>query len=549
MKNLFSKPVILACVCAWITFSIHAQTEGDGYGATSGGNGGTAVTVTNATDLRTYAESNSAYVVTISGTINLGTDGRVDLGSNTTLQGANTSSTLIGSILIEGVSNVIVKYLNISANTGDPGDNDGISVRGGAQNILITKCSVYDCTDGNIDITHGGGNTTVSWCHFYYTNNNGHNFSNLIGASDNDPGDYRTTWHHNWWGAGCQQRMTATRYGPCHFYNNYFNCTGNDYCTTSRNVGEVRSENNYYDNVEDPLAKEQSGILYTSGNIFNNCTGSQSTSTDNVFTPPYSYSLESAANVPTSVVAGAGNTGNPGTASTYYQLQNRGTGLFLDGMGRTVSGEACGQWGSTLHYNSQWLLVSHGGGYYQLQNRATGMFVDGYGSTTNGADVVLWANTPHYNSHWSLQQYDGNYYQLQNRSTGLFLDGMGRTTNGENCGQWASTTHVNSQWLLISISASSARMANTLTDEVAEEQRGADALFSPNPVKDILTIQRNGDEAPADVRIMNAAGQLSLLRNLEGSDHQIDVSHLPTGVYLLEVLTNQGRRIGKMIKE
>ncbi|MBN2610235.1 MAG: T9SS type A sorting domain-containing protein, partial [Bacteroidales bacterium] len=36
----------------------------------------------------------------------------------------------------------------------------------------------------------------------------------------------------------------------------------------------------------------------------------------------------------------------------------RATGLFLDGMGRTGNGDACGQWANTTHVNSQWSLVS-----------------------------------------------------------------------------------------------------------------------------------------------------------------------------------------------
>src|SRR5690606_14540775 len=126
---------------------------------------------------------------------------------------------------------VIIKYLNVSANTGSPGSNDGIRISGGSQRVLITHCTIYDCTDGNLDITHGGGSVTVSWCKFYYTRDNGHNFSNLIGASDTDYGTYTTTWHHNWWAQGCKQRMMATRFGPCHIYNNYWNSSGNDYCT------------------------------------------------------------------------------------------------------------------------------------------------------------------------------------------------------------------------------------------------------------------------------------------------------------------------------
>ena len=272
-----------------------ALAWGNGYSGTiTGGDAGATVTVTNATDLANYARSASAYTIIVSGTIDLGASGRMLVTSNKTIKGSGSSSTILGTLVVSGATNVVITRLNISANTGDPGANDGITVDN-STHVYVTKCTIYDCTDGNLDIAKGSDYVTVSWCKFYYTRNNGHNFSNLIGSSDTDTGGYHITWHHNWWSTGCKQRMLADRFGPCHMYNNYWDCAGNDYCTQARNVTEMLSQNNYYDGVK------------TSGNIFNNCTGNQITSNDSVFTPPYGYTLDATANVPALVTAGAGN--------------------------------------------------------------------------------------------------------------------------------------------------------------------------------------------------------------------------------------------------
>jgi len=303
MKSLKSLLLGLLGLCSIPSLSSAA----DGYGRNAtGGTGGANVTATTAAQLKSYAESSTRYTITVSGTIDLGTSGRVNVKSNKTLKGANTSATIKGTINLSGVNNIIIQNLNVTANTGAPASNDGISVNN-STNVYITKCTVYDCTDGNIDICKGSDYVTVSWCKFYYTRDNGHNFSNLIGSSDTDTGGYHHTWHHNWWSTGCQQRMLADRFGPCHMYNNYWNCTGNYYCTSARNVTQMLSENNYYDGVNNPLTKENSGKLKTSGNVFNNCTGKQITSNDSVFTPNYGYTLDPAANVPTRVKNGAGN--------------------------------------------------------------------------------------------------------------------------------------------------------------------------------------------------------------------------------------------------
>jgi len=303
MNTLKSLLIGLLGLCSLPLLSIAA----DGYGRNAtGGAGGANVTATTAAQLKTYAESATAYTITVSGTIDLGDSGRINLKSNKTLKGANSSATIKGTINLSSVNNVIIQNLNVSANTGAAAANDGISINA-STNIFVTKCTIYDCTDGNLDIAKGSDNVTVSWCKFYYTRNNGHNFSNLVGSSDTDTGGYHITFHHNWWSTGCKQRMPADRFGPCHMYNNYWDCAGNDYCTTARNITQMLSENNYYDGVANPLNKENSGKLKTSGNIFNNCTGRMVTSNDSVTLPNYGYTLDATTNVPTRVKGGAGN--------------------------------------------------------------------------------------------------------------------------------------------------------------------------------------------------------------------------------------------------
>ncbi len=295
----------LAFLAASATSALSFAADGYGRNAT-GGTGGANVTATTAAQLRQYAESSTTYTITVSGTIDLGASGRVNVKSNKTLKGANSSATIKGTINLSSVNNVIIQNLNVTANTGEPASNDGISVNG-STNVFITKCTVYDCTDGNIDIAKGSDNVTVSWCKFYYTRNNGHNFSNLIGSSDTDTGGYRITFHHNWWSTGCKQRMPADRFGPFHLYNNYWDCAGNDYCSTARNVTQMLAENNYYQGVKNPLAKQNSGKLKTSGNVFASCTGTMATSNDSVTLPNYGYTLDTAANARTRVINGAGN--------------------------------------------------------------------------------------------------------------------------------------------------------------------------------------------------------------------------------------------------
>ncbi|MCV9388775.1 RICIN domain-containing protein [Reichenbachiella ulvae] len=241
------------------------------------------------------------------------------------------------------------------------------------------------------------------------------------------------------------------------------------------------------------------------------------------------------------VIHGSGGWVSP---TPVYQLRNRGTGLYLDGMGLTTNGDACGQYANTSHPNSQWRLVDVGNGYSQLQNVGTGLFLDGMGRTENGADCGMWANTTHQNSHWSVQQYSGSYYRIRNRGTGLYLDGMGRTSNGSNAGQWANTTHANSQWQLVSVAG--ARVAD-VDDEVAEAS--AQINLYPNPTDGYFTLEIPDFKGDETIRILNIMGKEMIKMEALEQTQEINISDLKPGQYILQLNTNGGNSFKRFVKK
>ena len=292
-------------------------------GDTTGGAGGTTVTVSNATDFKTYVESTDTYIVQVSGTIDLNSiGGRVRIRSNKTIKGVDPpNATIIGELGFKfGSSNVIIEGLNITNPAYAYGD--GISVKEDINNVFITKCTVYDCFDGCIDITRRSDWVTVSWCKFYYTSDTGHNFVHVIGTGDSaDLGKLNVTFHHNWWYTLCKQRMPRVDYASVHVYNNYYDCPGNDYATGLFNYAEVLIENNYYDSIDDPYyIISGNGKIEAYDNVFVNCTGQIHDGDDTVFTPPYSYMLNDANDVPDIVqaYAGADNPEPPHWLVTLY---------------------------------------------------------------------------------------------------------------------------------------------------------------------------------------------------------------------------------------
>lgn len=281
-------------------------------GGTTGGAGGPTVTATTAAQFQNFATQSGPLTINVVGNLNIG---GVRVESDKTIVGVGTTAALVGSLQLSDVNNVIIRNLSLS-NPFDAGEGDAVTLRE-STNIWIDHNRFSDAPDGLLDIVTESDYVTVSWNEFSYSNewinNNGHRFAMLIGNGDDRPqdaDDLQVTIHHNYWGAGVDQRAPRTRYGDMHVFNNYHNSPGNSYGVGAGNASEVLVENNYYENMNNPFIKfvnqAGTGSIRASGNLLVNTTGSTDDGDDVIFTPPYAYTLQDAADVKDVVLAAAG---------------------------------------------------------------------------------------------------------------------------------------------------------------------------------------------------------------------------------------------------
>lgn len=327
-------PIVMACILSAVIVCSSPALAADGFATvgdgTTGGAGGTVVTVDNADDFIYYVQGTkqTPYIIYLDGQIDLG-------GSNIRVRGNKTVIGLPGSRITGNLkcykpeeSNNIFRYLNMD-NKAKVGDGDCISIDN-VTNVWVDHCTFTDAGDGAVDIKNGADYVTVSWCKFQYPTSTEHTFCNLVGHSDGngdkDMDHLRVTFHHNWYSTLCHERMPSVRFGKVHIYNTYFDCPGNRYCIRTRLYAQCLVENNYFKNVQNPWERyttttgDDPGLLYASGNIFDNVTwyvgydskSSLISGTDTVFTPPYEYTLDPAAIVPALVQWGAGADGKEG---------------------------------------------------------------------------------------------------------------------------------------------------------------------------------------------------------------------------------------------
>ena len=96
-------------------------------------------------------------------------------------------------------------------------------------------------------------------------------------------------------------------------------------------------------------------------------------------------------------------------------------------------------------------MIENTGTYVRVRNQGSGLYLDGMGRTANGSAVGQYPSGTSANQQWSVVT-DANNVRLRNRGTGLYLDGMGRTTNGASAGQYSDSSSANQRWKIVAAS-------------------------------------------------------------------------------------------------
>jgi pectate lyase len=428
-------------------------------GGTTGGEGGTIVVVDNAADFNTYTNSPEPYIVKVVGDIDLNDiGGEAFIDSNTTITGTSSSSTITGQLsFVDGASNIIIEYLTVTNPNYYGGEGDGISVKDNITNLFVTKCTLYDTSDGAIDITNQSNYVTVSWCKFYYSTTYSHAYTNLVGSSDNpsppDANYLKVTFHHNWYYTNCKGREPRVRFGEVHVYDNYFNTRPDSGdCIEVGNDAHLRVENNYFNHVKLPWKDQRTGgdpnaEAGWADNVYYNCTSGDPTFISNsyatIFTPPYAYTLDDANDLPTTVSAGAGNLVNPeapnepngltATAGNGFVLLDWNDNSEADVNGynvyrSTTSGSGYTKLNTglvtTSDYNDSG--ISPGTYYYVVTAVDTNYYESDYSSevTANAADYTTRTFVYTYKSKKWCYDYDsndGNWVDSRGTERGYFI--------------------------------------------------------------------------------------------------------------------------------
>jgi pectate lyase len=311
-------------------------------GGTTGGQGGSTVTISTLAQLQAWAASRenntTPEIAYISGKISASSTTLITVkhGANVSILGLGSTAELQNvGLKIWDYDNVIVRNMKIH----EVFYPDDALTLDDVINGWVDHCEFYskigpgitvDTYDGLLDIKNGSRYITVSWNYLHHHMKNmlyGHTDGNSIDAQ------MRITLHHNYID-NTDGRNPSLRYGAVHMFNNYFsNIT--DYGIAVRQGGHALIQNNVYENVNLPITTNKftgEGFACESGNIFTNSGANSITQTGCDFWTstvlPYSYTLDPATNVttivPPNVGVGKTDVGRPGIAANMLTLQPDG---------------------------------------------------------------------------------------------------------------------------------------------------------------------------------------------------------------------------------
>lgn len=284
-------------------------------GSTTGGKGGSEITVSSLQALISAVGSSGAKIIYVSGTIKASGVNKVYVTSNKSIIGLAGSSIEGVSFMLFGVNNIIFQNLVMKNYV----TYSGVQVAESSHHIWVDHCEFS--TDRNqgweywgkdVSITTQSDYVTLSWNKFH-----DNNLSVLISAGgaghEADAGKLHVTLHHNFW-YNISEREPMTRWGSVHLFNNY-HLNNSGYSIGARSNVNLRTDNDYFSNCPVPISTSQAGepagtVTGANTNIYVNSGSPKITTAAGNWDPGYEFksALHAAADVPAVVTKGAGAT-------------------------------------------------------------------------------------------------------------------------------------------------------------------------------------------------------------------------------------------------
>jgi mannan endo-1,4-beta-mannosidase len=231
------------------------------------------------------------------------------------------------------------------------------------------------------------------------------------------------------------------------------------------------------------------------------------------------------------------NTG--GISNGTYRIIARHSGKSLDvAANSTADGADVTQYTYNGTNNQKWIVQNVGGNAYSIKALHSGKSLDVVNaSTADGADINQWTYNAGNNQKWRIESVGGGYYRIVSVNSSKCVDVVGASTaDGVQINQYTCSGANNQAFTLQFLSSSTSRIAG-------EEELQSDLNVYPNPSTSIFTIEEAG------VFTFSVKDNLGQVKDSGKGKNKVSFGeNLSTGVYIVEVESESGNKVVKIIK-
>ena len=210
------------------------------------------------------------------------------------------------------------------------------------------------------------------------------------------------------------------------------------------------------------------------------------------------------------------------------------------------------QYGTDNSDNRLWNIEPVANGYHKIisvhSGKALAINLDSMNNggkgdaTSNQVNVFQYGINDNNNRLWKIEEVHSGYYKLTNRHSGKVLDVRGVSQeNGANVHQWEYVGWANQQWKLEPVS---------IETQLATHQGNSttEAIFRiyPNPASKQLTVV-GGENY--QVSFYDLTGQLVMQPSQLKGVQQLDISHIPRGLYMVRLRSGAQQKVQRIVVE
>ncbi|MBC8053669.1 MAG: RICIN domain-containing protein [Sphingobacteriaceae bacterium] len=252
-------------------------------------------------------------------------------------------------------------------------------------------------------------------------------------------------------------------------------------------------------------------------------------------------------------VAYGSATTTPGTTlSGTFSITARHSGKAIDVAGASmINGATIIQWPYNGGANQKWTINSVGSGYYSVTNVNSGQALDVFGgSVADGGKVIQYPYSGGTNQQWSITDLGTGYYSIINRKSGKSLDIKGAgMADGDSVLQWTYSGGTNQQFALTTVSAIASIAPDSPLLLSLIEPENTKVNVYPNPVESTVTISAPSSLIGGNIVITNTSGIIVFGGKVESTTTEVNLSHVPSGLYILSLKHNGKSVNSKIVKK